>query len=54
MVVPHILFADDDRDIRELVLAGAHGYLGKPFTAKDLIAALRSCFKASEVLTRNE
>lgn len=30
-------------------LAGAQGYLGKPFNAKDLIAALRSCLKASGV-----
>ena len=27
-------------------LAGAHGYVGKPFNARDLIAALRSCLKA--------
>jgi DNA-binding response OmpR family regulator len=29
--------------------AGAQGYVGKPFNARDLIAALRSCLKASEV-----
>ena len=30
-------------------LAGAQGYVVKPFNARDLIAALRSCLKASEV-----
>jgi DNA-binding response OmpR family regulator len=30
-------------------LAGAQGYIEKPFNARDLIGALRSCLKASEV-----
>ena len=30
-------------------LAGAQGYVGKPFNARDLIAALRSCLKVSEI-----
>ena len=30
-------------------LAGAQAYVAKPFNARDLIAALRSCLKASEV-----
>ena len=52
---PHILFADDNSDICELVqadkeagvLAGAQGYLGKPFNSAELIGALRTVLKTS-------
>jgi DNA-binding response OmpR family regulator len=37
-----------EADREAAALAGAQGYLEKPFNARDLIAALRSCLKASE------
>jgi DNA-binding response OmpR family regulator len=32
-----------EADREEASLAGAQGYIGKPFNARDLIGALRSC-----------
>jgi DNA-binding response OmpR family regulator len=44
--------AHEDREAA--VLAGAQGYVGKPFNTRHLIRALRSCLKASEVDIRND
>ena len=39
---------EEDREAASL--AGAQGYIEKPFNARVLIGAVRSCLKASEVL----
>jgi DNA-binding response OmpR family regulator len=36
-----------EADRKGASLAGAQGYLGKPFNARDLVGAIRSCLKAS-------
>ena len=43
-----------EADRNAAALAGAQAYVAKPFASKDLIQALRSSLKASEIYIRSE